>query len=340
MKYRVLSGIPLSSEGSLEDIAVTGSFEGHWMGKFELTTKAFKQIISNAKKTSTKILIDYDHESFWGGSTRAAGWIDAKKLSISEDGTRLLIEPEWTESGRQAILNKEYAYKSPVIGFSYRDRVSGEVVESAVLHSVALTNTPFLTELSELRINSINHKYLGEDRMEELKKIAEALGVEATVDAIVNSYQGLQAQIKDLESKAKIGEIALGELGCTADNLVAVCMELKNPARNQDQVAALQTRIAELENQGKAREAADAVARVLSDGKLSAPGTELHKWASDFALKDLQGFNLWASNAPKIVPVQPVQPVQSHLGQNGQDIVLSKSLGLTQEDWDNYKDKI
>lgn len=340
MEYRILSGVALSNdESELEDIAKVGSYKGHWMGEFDLTNKVFKQIIANAKKSPIKIVIDYDHKSFWGSDSRAAGWVGPKDLSISADGSTLLMKPEWTEAGRKAIKEREYKYKSPVISLSHTDPTTGERVESAILHSVALTNTPFLTELSEVRINSLNQSFKGEGNMEDLKKIAAVLGVEASVDAIVNSCQQLQTRVKEFEPKAKLGETALLELGCTAEALVATCMELKNPARGQDQVVALQARIAELEGLNRSREASDAVARALTAGKLTAPGTELHTWALSFAQKDINGFETWVNAAPQMVPTEPVTPIESHLRDLPQ-VVLSKSLGLTEEDLKEYGNKI
>lgn len=92
--------------------------------------------------------IDYDHRTFTGDDSRAAGWIRELKIS----GTKLMARVEWTPAGAAAIARKEYRFISPVFKCqpddpsAPADEISGEVL---YLRGAALTNDPALS-LSEL----------------------------------------------------------------------------------------------------------------------------------------------------------------------------------------------
>jgi phage I-like protein len=95
--------------------------------------------------------IDYDHRTFTGDDSRAAGWIRALKIA----GAKLMARVEWTPAGAAAIARKEYRFISPVFKCqpddpgAPADEVSGEVL---YLRGAALTNEPALSmsELSRL----------------------------------------------------------------------------------------------------------------------------------------------------------------------------------------------
>ncbi len=97
------------------------------------------------------LVIDYHHASVvapLGGTTApAAGWVRA--MELRNDDTELWGKVLWTAEAATAIESRRFRYLSPVLKFGAPDRVSGERVPM-VIHSVALTNTPFLTELTGL----------------------------------------------------------------------------------------------------------------------------------------------------------------------------------------------
>jgi phage I-like protein len=105
--------------------------------------------------TSTDVVIDYNHASVSAASegkpAPAAGWITGMELRA--DDTQLWGSVLWTSQAASSVARREYRYISPVLRFNTPDRLSGEPVPMHI-HSVALTNTPFLTELEALNESS------------------------------------------------------------------------------------------------------------------------------------------------------------------------------------------
>jgi len=129
-------------------IGVVGEWKGHLSGEFKLTTQAFEQMIFNAKQRGLDIVVDYEHETLFGfGSAPASGWIKPKNLKLENDELFALIE--WTLKAKEHIEAKEYRYLSPVFMSDSYDAVSGSYI-GWTLHSLALTNTPFLNEIGTL----------------------------------------------------------------------------------------------------------------------------------------------------------------------------------------------
>lgn len=95
------------------------------------------------------LVVDYDHASVAAPAVNApaAGWI--RDLELREGDTELWGRVQWTTEAANAIAGRRYRYVSPVFRFNQPDRVTGEPVPMTV-HSLALTNTPFLTELEAL----------------------------------------------------------------------------------------------------------------------------------------------------------------------------------------------
>lgn len=82
-----------------------------------------------------------------------------------------MAKAEFNEEAKKYIANKQYRYLSPVFEFNSKDNKSGELVR-AKLHSVALTNTPFIDELGELIANKNNiHQNKGEKMDEKIKEL-------------------------------------------------------------------------------------------------------------------------------------------------------------------------
>jgi len=87
------------------------------------------------------MLVDWEHESEnpWGGSTRAAGWIE--ELSASDGSERaagLWGRVRWTGKGGEDVAQGAYRFLSPVVVIDSETRDAQQIV------SVALTNRPAL----------------------------------------------------------------------------------------------------------------------------------------------------------------------------------------------------
>lgn len=134
--------IPLGVESD-EYIRIVplGDFPYHHVFGHKLTAEHLSEMVANFNRYSTDVFIDYDHESVFWGSTRAAGWIT--ELELREDGLYCKY-PEFTPAAREAIANREFRYFSPVY-FLETNGKDGER-HGARLDSVALTNRPYFDE--------------------------------------------------------------------------------------------------------------------------------------------------------------------------------------------------
>lgn len=141
-------------------LAVTGEWQGHYNGAFKITPLDIKKMIENFNGRKIDLVIDYEHQSLYGKEAPAAGWIT--QLFTKSDDNELWGRVKWSDKAVEYIKNDEYRYLSPVFNFDARDNKSGANI-GIRLESVGLTNTPFLDELGEVRINSIKEKIMDQD---------------------------------------------------------------------------------------------------------------------------------------------------------------------------------
>ena len=103
-------------------------------------------LIAARPASASPQVIDYEHQTLLkeknGQPAPAAGWF--KGLEYRPGQGLFMTGVDWTDRARSMIVAGEYRYLSPVFSF---DPNSGAV---KVLHSVALTNTPALTGLTDL----------------------------------------------------------------------------------------------------------------------------------------------------------------------------------------------
>lgn len=130
-------------------IAVLGTWAGHANGSFTIDKEVMQQIYVNFNNQSIDIVCDYEHQSLTMETAPASGWI--KSLSIEND--ELYANVEWVDKAKLFILSKEYKYVSPVYDMKTINRVSGQDIGCSI-HSLSLTNIPFLEELGEIVANS------------------------------------------------------------------------------------------------------------------------------------------------------------------------------------------
>ncbi|PZT47276.1 hypothetical protein B6S12_09925 [Helicobacter valdiviensis] len=151
-------------------VAVIGEWRGHPNGSFKVLKQDLESMLEDFNQKKIDVVIDYEHQSLKNQKAPAAGWI--KSLFIEDNA--LFANAEFNEEAKNYIKNKQYRYLSPVFEFNSKDNKSGEIIK-AKLHSVALTNTPFIDELGELIANS--NKFKGEimDKQKELEEQIIAL---------------------------------------------------------------------------------------------------------------------------------------------------------------------
>lgn len=171
-------------------ITVVASIVGEWkhpIRDFNISKEDLTFICNDFQKKKKELLFDYDHRSLgvFGCESKAAGW--GKEMRVTSEG--LEIDVEFTPVGLEMVKNKEYRYLSPVYQFS-----SQRKDRKVYLHSVALTNVPFLKELPAIT-NSEQNK--GEQVMlEELLKL-----LQCSEETVTQKVQELMTQSKDLATK-------------------------------------------------------------------------------------------------------------------------------------------
>ncbi len=318
-KFRVPAPLACSFDFPVEGVtnsawhclAVEGKWAGHWQGAFSIDEPMMRQMVEKNVSAKLATPVDYEHASVFGDHAPATGWIEPGNLQVrkADDGQHQLWgKVDWTPNAADQIRAREYRYLSPTIVFNTRDRKSGDLT-GASLHSVALTNKPFLEELPEVRLNSVRENLVFEEERvmneEQLKLMAKALGLPetATADEVTAASQRAGAALADRS-------IALQALGLQADAsgdaIKAAVLKLQKPVEGVDpkEFEAVQHKLAE-------RDAADKVAAAMSEGKVTAKGTKLHAWASKAALETPAMFDEWVKSAPKQVSTEVKLPASN-----------------------------
>lgn len=351
LKHRILDGIALSfdlsqpeSNTAWHKLALEGSWKGHWMGPFSLNAQMLNQIVEHQQAKKIPIVVDYEHASVFSDMAPAAGWLNASEARKSDDGqTELYGQIEWTDKAADYIRAKEYRFLSPTIVFNTRDRKSGEM-GGASLHSVALTNKPFLEELPEVRLNSFRQIFLPNANQNILRSLSmnpEQLIALATILglATTSTFEQIEASVRQLSDGFKSYMSALSQLGlqpgAKEQDVLGAILKLQNPAERVS-MAEFQA----LKNQIAQRDASDLVANAQRAGKVTADGTDLHKWAVECATKSPEMFKSWVNSAPKLVDIALKTPAQN---QSSEDPRLSddemkacKAAGISVEDYIKY----
>ncbi len=221
-------------------IAQAGTWLGHPNGPEVVTREHLRSALNYFRRhyrdNRAELPIDYHHASVYAGRDAprapAAGWIREMELRGPDEGgqpgpgrsdgeanrepsgggdAELWARVEWTDEARQAIAERRYRYLSPVFRWNRPDRVTGETVPMHI-PSVALTNTPFLTELQSLNEQGAGDSpgtvptpgTAGGDDMDLLKAIAKALGRKP---AAVARALGLATDAGQAAKKLEAGDI-------------------------------------------------------------------------------------------------------------------------------------
>lgn len=294
-------------------LLITGEWGGHWQGAFAVNEGDLDRIVANARARGTDIPVDYEHGTVFSlfsapGSTKASGWLDPQSLAVVETDTGHALDGtiRWTRPAAGAIREKEFRYLSPTIQWRTTDRFTGDDTGTS-LHSVALTNTPFLTELPEVQLNSLaqalaeREAQTTEDEMDpkEIAALATALGLDHTASAqdMLDAARGMSEEVRGYEAVASVCGLSTGSVADVINHVTTLQAQRVDPAELE------RLRAAEVE----AREARvnAAVDQAQRDGKLVAGQVE---WARGYASDNLDAFNAWAASALKVVETEIKTP--------------------------------
>lgn len=350
---RILDGTILALAAAPDDwdgyeqIAVVGAYKGHWQGEFEVTNAMLDQMAGFGNSKKIKTPTDYGHELIYNSSADASGWIAPGDFEVRGAGKKaaLFAKITWTEKARAKIAAQEILYKSPTIIFNTPDRKTGRT-GGASIHSVALTNTPFLHELPEVRLNSIMAAMGSMDntaqRAEESKmkdELVKLLGLatDATDEMVLAAVKGSA----DLAAKMSTDYAALAaEL--PGDNKLAILAELKAKAATADatssRVAALEAAEAVRETERKNAVALSAVKAAQAEGKILGDGTEHFKAHLALAQADPERFAVLAAAMPPVSPVgiEVIRKPDSSVSATGlseEQRAINARFGVSDEMW-------
>lgn len=315
-------------------------------GDFEVDEESFRAMKAQMQQHGVDIVIDYEHQTLKDIQAPAGGWI---KELVLQDGA-IAAKVEWTDAARQYLERKEYRYLSPVVLVNKDNRAT-------MLHSAALTNTPAIDGMFPI-INSVgledyedgDNKEGGNNSMNELlKKIAALLGLgeDATEEEVMQKLGSALNEAKQLKEKA--GQQPTEEEGkVVANKVVCGLLGLEAGAKTEDVTAAImalkqpkgfvpETEFRSLKEKIERKEADDAVLVALKAGKIAAAQKE---WATEYALKDPDGFKAFVAKAPQVVPMGEIstEPDGGRAPQQSDEATLKvcKMLGVSEEDLKKY----
>ncbi len=272
------------------------------MGPFSVDAAMMKQMVDACISSKVAIPVDYEHASVFSDRAPASGWIEPGNLEVrkTEDGQhKLWGKIDWTPNAADQVRAREYRYLSPTIVFNTRDRKTAEMT-GASLHSVALTNKPFLEELPEVRLNSVPGKFVFAEERKSTAMNEEARKAMIAAFGLPEDVSDEQIALAAQKSAAAVADrsAALSALGLQPDakpqDIKAAILRLQNPAERVDpgEFESIKRQLAE-------RDARDKVAAAVADFKVTAPGTPLHSWALTAALETPEMFDKWVKAAPK-----------------------------------------
>ncbi len=310
-KFRIIIARIAAKEGKIPEWILL--FNDGWIeiegeGKIFIDKVAFETIDSHLKSRGVDMVFDYEHQTLKDVQAPAAGWI--KELRYTE-GVGIEARVVWTEKATQYILNSEYRYYSPVFMVHKKDKRVAE------LHSVALTNAPKTNHLKPILAKlGDNQKKREELEMKFLEKIIAALGLKknSSEEEVVIAVTQLKedevsavAKLKKIGDNPKVKEVVAKEVLEALDledgetsTVVASIHALKQNDKN----SVSREEFNKLQGQLKERDANEVVAKAMKDGKITPDQKD---WATDYAKRDLKGFNTFITKAPVIVPVENLE---------------------------------
>ena len=139
--------------GQWYPVILTGEWKGHRHGPFEISEEDLAIFLKNHATRQTDIEVDWEHSTLYSFYAPAAGWCK----ELKQVDAAIYAQIEWFPEAKEAIDKEEYRYLSPTYIQHTIDPVSGDDLGWS-LHSIALTNTPFLEELGDLKSSNLNHE--------------------------------------------------------------------------------------------------------------------------------------------------------------------------------------
>jgi phage I-like protein len=298
----------------------------HWF----IDAAAAEQVIARFNARTTPPVIDYEHQTLYkeenGQPAPAAAW----PLQLQwREGQGLFAHVELTAKAREAIINKEYQYFSPVIAYHPK---TGAVTS---FEMGALTNTPAIHGMDKLELlaaASFGSAASNDADPENNPKPNTTTHQEHDMDkliALLFSTLGLAKDTTETDAIAALSahfavdpltplRVALDQApDATAEHLIAACSALKaesgqgaapNPAEyvSVNVMRDLQNQVAALSAQVNTTSADTLITDALANGRL-LPGQKA--WAEDLAKSDIAALTAYIASAE---PIAALNQQQTH----------------------------
>jgi len=272
-------------------IFAEGTVEVEGAGSYKVDRESWQLVEAMLKRRGVDIVFDYEHQTLADVKAPAAGWCRDWRYT---DGVGIEARVEWTAEASGYVSKGEYRYFSPVFHVRKSDR------RLVAVHSVALTNAPRTNNIKPLLAKLGAQLKEKEHVMTLLEKLIAALKLkqdasETDVVAAVTRLQEQGTNPKEVVSKAVIA--ALGIEQSDESTVVASIHALKQSGKNmvsQDQFDQLQAKLTK-------RDADEVVAKAMTDGKITPDQKD---WATKYATDDLDGFRIFVSKAPVVIPLK------------------------------------
>ena len=298
-------------------------------GEFTCDDESAAEVIAAFDAQKNSMVIDYEHQTLAGTEAPAAGWI-TKLINKGKDGIWAAVE--WTAKAKQYLANKEYKYVSPV----FLKRISDNKVVRLI--NVALTNQPNIDGMVPL-VNKSGYFFQIENKEDVTmdKELLKTLGLSetATMQEVIVAINKLKEPVKIVANKSVLTALGLAETATEAE-VTGTIMAMK---QSHDQIGALTTELKAMKDSLAAKDAADAVAVAMKEGKITPAQKD---WADEYAKRDLAGFNVFVSKAPVVVPMNKQASDDKGTGEAVLDdvqIAVNKQMGIDQATFDKYNKK-
>ena len=310
-------------------------------GVFVLDKASAQAVVSDFEAHKNDMVIDYEHQTLADPPVEApaAGWI---KQLINKGDNGIWAAIEWTDKARQYIANREYRYVSPVF---FKRKTDNKVMQ---LINVALTNQPNIdgmvplinkilfdqTDLTNRTDQAYQRQKNKEGNME--KELLEALGLveSATVDEAVAAINKLKTPAQIVANKGVLDALGLNQ-SATESEVTGTIMAMK---QGSGATAELAVQLNKLTAKLADRDAADEVEAAVNSGKIT-PAQK--NWATEYAKRDLAGFEVFVSKAPVVVfegkIATPEKPAEGAL--DAVQLEINKLCGIDTETYKKYSPK-
>lgn len=270
-------------------------------------------LIQDTSALKNDLLIDYEHQTLNkeknGQPAPAAAWF--KKMEWREGSGLWAVDVKWTSQAKEAILNGEYRYLSPV--FSYEPK-TGRLLNidmAAITNSPGLDGMQSLATLTQKQFNQLSNHQSKPTKEKPMKKLLKLLGLskDATEDEAVAALTALQAAAATAETN-----IAALTAQVEADPDPAKFVPIEVMKDLQAQVATLTAQT----NEGRVEGVVD---EALKNGLLTPAQKQ---WAINLGKSNLVSLTEYISGQAPIAAFNGTQADDADQGKGEQQAALTK----------------